>query len=221
MLAIAKAHQPALCQPGGPCPRWRGVRCEPAFVGSGTKGACSVCERTDAPADAGAACRVITETTTLEELSMNQPTTPPPRTVPVDADLAEQARPDHGVPSQDPASAAQLPLEPEEAEREAKSVLVGGGMVAGSAAGAAVGVAVAGPVGAIVGGTVGAVVGAVVGELGPAAAGAMTSPKGSSSADAARAGTLGPRIEKGADRRPSSAQADGTMAAPHWKSGQP
>ncbi|MEO6625629.1 MAG: hypothetical protein ABIN37_12485 [Burkholderiaceae bacterium] len=32
-------------------------------------------------------------------------------TAPVDKDLAEQARPGHGVPSQDPASAAQFPLE--------------------------------------------------------------------------------------------------------------
>ena len=51
----------------------------------------------------------------------------------------------------------------EEAERESKSVLVGGGLVAGTAAGAAIGAAVAGPVGVLIGGTVGAVAGAVSG----------------------------------------------------------
>ncbi len=92
---------------------------------------------------------------------MNQSSTTPPNVAPADEDLVEQAHPGHGVPSQDPASTAQFPLEPEEAEREANSVLMGGGMVAGAATGAAVGVAVAGPVGVVVGGTVGAVVGAL------------------------------------------------------------
>ncbi len=81
-----------------------------------------------------------------------------------DPDLAEQARPGHGIPSQDPSSAAQSPLLPEEAEREAKSVYVGGGAMAGIAAGAAIGVVAGGPVGALVGGTVGAVAGALGGE---------------------------------------------------------
>ena len=66
---------------------------------------------------------------------MNSSVTLPSHTPPRDPDLAEQARPGHGVPSQDPDPAAQIPLEPEEAEREAKSVLTGGGMV--GAAGAA------------------------------------------------------------------------------------
>lgn len=94
---------------------------------------------------------------------MNTPLVLPPRTAPVDGDLAEQARPGHGIPSQDPNPAAQQPLQPAEAAREAHSVLAGGGMMVGAAAGAAIGTAVAGPVGAVVGGTVGAVAGAVGG----------------------------------------------------------
>ncbi len=115
---------------------------------------------------------------------MNPSSTTPPSTAPVDEDLVEQARRDHGVPSQDPTSAAQFPLPPEEAEREAKSVAMGGGMVAGAATGAAIGVAVGGPVGVVVGGTLGSVVGA----LGAAAAGQMLSPddsKGASPTSAA------------------------------------
>ena len=57
----------------------------------------------------------------------------------VDPDLVEQAVVGHGVPSQDPADAAQFALEPGEAERESKSALMGGGAVAGMAAGAVVG----------------------------------------------------------------------------------
>lgn len=102
------------------------------------------------------------------------PTTPPPSTtVPADDDLAEQARPGHGIPSQDPSPAAQQPLQADEAERESNSVLTGGGMVAGAATGAAIGTAVAGPVGTLVGGTVGAVAGA----LGGAAAGPLVTPE--------------------------------------------
>lgn len=106
-------------------------------------------------------------------------TTSPSPTATVDEDLAEQARPGHGIPSQDPDPAAQLPLEPGEAEREANSVLMGGGVMAGAAAGAGIGVMVAGPVGVLVGGTLGAVAGA----LGGAAAGAMTNPDVPGSAD--------------------------------------
>ncbi len=80
-----------------------------------------------------------------------------------DPDLIEQAKPGHGVPSQDPDPAAQQPIDPELAHREEKSVYVGGGIVAGAAAGAAVGSAVGGPIGTVVGGTVGAVAGAVGG----------------------------------------------------------
>lgn len=89
-------------------------------------------------------------------------------TAPVDEDLAEQARPGYGIPSQDPRTGAQTALEPEDAEREAHSALMGGGMMAG----AAVGVAVAGPVGVVVGSTLGGIAGA----LGGAAAGTMVSP---------------------------------------------
>ena len=92
---------------------------------------------------------------------MNSPTTQPTDPKPLDPDLAEQAVPGHGVPSQDPSAAAQVGLSPEEAERESKSVLMGGGLVAGLATGAAVGAVVAGPVGVVVGGTVGAVAGVV------------------------------------------------------------
>ena len=95
---------------------------------------------------------------------------------PLDGDLADQARPGHGIPSQDPNPAAQSLLDPEEAEREANSVLTGGGVVAGAAAGVAIGSVVGGPVGAVVGGTVGAVAGA----LGGAAAGSLVGPEDSS-----------------------------------------
>lgn len=112
---------------------------------------------------------------------MNPSNTPPLHTKPLDKDLVDQARPGEGVPSQDPDSAAQFALSPREAEREAKSVFMGGGMVAGIAAGAGVGVAVGGPVGAFVGGTLGAVAGA----LGGAAAGSVASPEDTNNADKA------------------------------------
>jgi hypothetical protein len=111
---------------------------------------------------------------------VNSSATLPSHTEPHDPDLAEQARPGHGVPSQDPDPAAQIALEPEEAEREAKSVLTGGGVVGGAAVGATIGAVVGGPVGVAVGGTLGAVAGA----LGGAAAGAAMNPADSSSADA-------------------------------------
>ena len=101
----------------------------------------------------------------------NTPNTPGSNTELVDKDLAEQAHPGHGIPSQDPEVAAQSPLNPEEAEREANSVLAGGGVIVGAAAGAAIGTLVAGPVGAVVAGTVGAVAGA----LGGVAAGPLVS----------------------------------------------
>lgn len=110
---------------------------------------------------------------------MNAPATPPSQAVPLDGDLAEQARPGHGVPSQDPDPAAQIQLGAEEAGREARSVLTGGGMVGGAAIGATIGVAVGGPVGVVVGGTLGAVAGA----LGGAAAGAVADPGASKHAE--------------------------------------
>ncbi len=101
---------------------------------------------------------------------MNPLTIPPTNTAPLDEDLVEQANPGHGIPSQDPDPAAQSRLKPEDAEREAHSVLIGGGLMAGAATGAAIGVAVAGPVGVLVGASLGAVAGA----LGVSAAGAAT-----------------------------------------------
>ncbi|MGC1174181.1 bacteriocin [Polaromonas sp.] len=105
-------------------------------------------------------------------------TTRPPDAEPVDKDLAEQARPGHGVPSQDPEPAAQTPLTAAESDRESKSVLMGGGLMAGAATGAAVGAVLAGPVGVLVGSTVGVVAGA----LGGAAAGSLAAPEDSASA---------------------------------------
>ena len=102
-----------------------------------------------------------------------------PAVKPADPDLAEQAIPGHGVPSQDPDAKAQFGLSPEEAERESKSALVGGGLVTGLAAGAAVGAAVAGPVGILVGGTLGAVAGVV----GSGAVGSLVNAKSASTAD--------------------------------------
>lgn len=101
--------------------------------------------------------------------NMKPSATPLPHTAPADEDLAEQARPGFGIPSQDPRTEAQTPMEPGEAEREAKSVLAAGGVIAGAATGAAIGVAVAGPVGVVVGSAVGAVAGAA----GAAAAGTL------------------------------------------------
>ncbi|MDZ4101872.1 MAG: hypothetical protein U1E12_09380 [Hydrogenophaga sp.] len=102
---------------------------------------------------------------------MNPSTTPSSTTELVDKDLADQALPGHGIPSQDPEAAAQSAMEPGEALREANSVLAGGGVIVGAAAGAAIGTLVAGPVGAVVAGTVGAVAGA----LGGVAAGPLLS----------------------------------------------
>ena len=77
------------------------------------------------------------------------------------------------MPSQDPDPAAQVGLSPAEAERESKSAVIEGGLLASLATGAAVGAAVAGPAGILVGGTVGAVAGAV----GSKAAGELVNPE--------------------------------------------
>lgn len=98
---------------------------------------------------------------------------PSPDMAPADGDLAEQAKPGHGIPSQDTNPAAQMPMQPGEAEREADSVLAGGGVVVGAAAGAALGGVLGGPVGAVVAGTAGAVAGA----LGSAPAARLLNPK--------------------------------------------
>ena len=110
---------------------------------------------------------------------MNPSTSLPADVKPVDPDIAKQAVPGHGVPSQDPESAAQVGLSPEEAERESKSALIGGGMVAGLVTGSALGAVVAGPVGILVGGTVGAIAGVV----GSNAAGELVNPKSTASPD--------------------------------------
>lgn len=125
---------------------------------------------------------------------MNSPSVPPSKTASVDGDLAEQAVPGHGIPSQDPDPAAQLPLRPGEAEREADSVLAGGGVIVGVAAGAAIGAVMAGPVGAVVGATVGGVAGAV----GGAAAGPLVNAVDASPAEKAPAEKPAPaRCESG------------------------
>jgi hypothetical protein len=116
---------------------------------------------------------------------MKPSTTVPPHIASNDEDLAEQARPGHGIPSQDPDPAAQVPLKPGEAKREANSVLAGGGMVGGAVVGATIGVVVGGPVGVVVGGTLGAVAGAIGGE----AAGTAMNTANKSSADPVPKGT--------------------------------
>ena len=145
---------------------------------------------------------------------MNPLTPPPSNTEPVDEDMAEQANPGHGIPSQDPSDAAQVPLEPDEAEREAHSVLTGGGMVAGAATGAAIGVAVAGPVGVLVGATLGAVAGA----LGGAAAGAAVSSEGLSSVDTAPADSVRLHIDdSGGSGRPVVLIHGWPLSAQAWE----
>jgi hypothetical protein len=54
-----------------------------------------------------------------------------------DPDLLEQARPGHGVPSQDPDPAAQFALSNREARNESKTVYMGAGVLIGAASGAA------------------------------------------------------------------------------------
>jgi non-heme chloroperoxidase len=145
---------------------------------------------------------------------MNETTLQPPQPEPADPDLVEQARPGHGVPSQDPDPAAQVALRPEEAEREAKSVMAGGGMVGGAALGATIGVAVGGPVGVVVGGTLGAIAGA----LGGAAAVAMASPDASAAAGAAPADAVRLHVEdSGGSGRPVVLIHGWPLSAEAWK----
>ena len=110
----------------------------------------------------------------------------PPDNLPKDEDLVQQANPGHGIPSQDPDSLAQTPLESEHVEREANSVLIGGGVVAGAATGAAIGIAVGGPVGVLVGATMGAVAGAI----GGAAGGTLGNPSDATEPDTASDNTV-------------------------------
>lgn len=105
---------------------------------------------------------------------MTPSTTPPSKPDTTDQDLAEQARPGHGIPSQDPDSSAQFLLNPGETAREAESVLVGGAMVAGAASGAGIGALVGGPVGVLVGASVGAMAGALGGAAAASTVGVET-----------------------------------------------
>ena len=145
---------------------------------------------------------------------MNPSATPPSGIAPVDEDLAEQARPGHGIPSQDPDPAAQTRLEPAEAQREAKSVLIGGGVVAGAATGATIGVMVGGPAGVVVG----AALGAVAGAFGGAAAGAMTDPPDASGADPAAADAVRLHIDdSGGGGRPVVLIHGWPLSAQAWE----
>ncbi len=146
---------------------------------------------------------------------MSPSDTPPPSTEPDDdKDLAEQAHPGHGIPSQDTDLAAQFPLDPQEVEREAHSVLMAGGMAAGMATGAAIGVAVAGPVGVVVGATLGAVAGA----LGGAAAGAAENPEDASNPDQAPADSVRLHIDdSGGSGRPVVLIHGWPLSAQAWE----
>lgn len=145
---------------------------------------------------------------------MNPSATASSNTAVADEDLVEQARPGHGIPSQDPNPAAQFPLEPQDAESEANSALMGGGAVAGVATGAAIGVMVAGPVGVLVGATLGAVAGA----LGGAAAGAMANPEDSNSADTAPADSVRLHIDdSGGSGRPVVLIHGWPLSAQAWE----
>jgi non-heme chloroperoxidase len=145
---------------------------------------------------------------------MNPYASPPSNATATDTDLAQQARPGYGVPSQDPRPAAQIPLQPEEAEREARSVLVGGGVMTGAATGAAIGTLVAGPVGVVVGATLGAVAGA----LGGAAAGTMVNPEDASGAKVAPADTVRLHIDdSGGGGRPVVLIHGWPLSAQAWE----
>ncbi len=145
---------------------------------------------------------------------MNPSTTPPSVAAHADEDLAQQALPGHGIPSQDPDPAAQIPLQPQEAEREVQSVLMGGGVVAGAATGATIGVMVGGPVGVMVGATLGAVAGA----LGGAAAAATANQEDSGSADTAPADAVRLHIDdSGGSGRPVVLIHGWPLSAQAWQ----
>ncbi len=150
---------------------------------------------------------------------MNPTTLHPPADSPLpanpgDEDLAEQARPGHGIPSQDPDPGAQQPLSADEAQREGNSVLMGGGMMAGMATGAAVGVAAAGPMGVVVGATLGAIAGA----LGGAAAGATANPDDAASTETALTNRVNLHIEdSGGSGRPVVLIHGWPLSAQSWE----
>ena len=135
-------------------------------------------------------------------------------TAAADEDIAEQARPGHGIPSQDPNPAAQFAQEPAAEQREVQSVLMGGGVVAGLATGAAIGVVVAGPAGVVVGGALGAVAGA----LGGAAAVTTLNPEESSSAPTVLADGLRLHIDdSGGSGRPVVLIHGWPLSAQAWQ----
>lgn len=145
---------------------------------------------------------------------MNLSTSRLSNTLPVDEDMAEQANAGHGIPSQDPDAAAQTPLEPQDINREAKSVLVGGGVMVGAATGAAIGVAVAGPVGILAGASLGAVVGA----LGAAAVGASANAEKTSSDDIAATDKVHLHINDSGGNGPAVVLIHGwPLSAQAWK----
>ena len=80
-----------------------------------------------------------------------------------DEDVAKQARPGHGIPSQDPKPSAQFALSTEDTRRATDSVLMGSGLVVAAATGAGVGAMVSGPVGILIGASLGAVTGLLCG----------------------------------------------------------
>jgi len=142
----------------------------------------------------------------------------PPNTHPVDEDLATQARPGHGIPSQDPDPAAQTALDPEESEREVKSTLVGGGAVAGMATGAAIGIGVAGPVGVVVGASIGAFAGALGGAAAASATADTTTTDGTSQADTAPVDRVRLHIEdSGGNGRPLVLVHGWPLSAQAWE----
>ena len=145
---------------------------------------------------------------------MNPITTPTTHERPVDQDMVDQAQPGHGIPSQDPDPSAQVRLDPQEAEREANSALMGGGLVAGMATGAAIGVAMAGPVGVVVGASLGAVAGA----LGGAAAGASMQADAAGLAATAGVGAVRLHIEdSGGGGRPVVLIHGWPLSAQAWE----
>ena len=145
---------------------------------------------------------------------MNTPNTPLTHAPATDGDLAQQARPGHGIPSQDTDLAAQVPLLPEEAQRESNSSLLAGGLVAGMATGALIGVGVGGPAGVVAG----AAVGALVGSLGGAAVGTAMEMEPPAPSDAAAASSVFLHIEdSGGGGRPVVLIHGWPLSAEAWE----
>jgi pimeloyl-ACP methyl ester carboxylesterase len=145
---------------------------------------------------------------------MNASAAAPSNTAPVDEDLAKQAHPGHGIPSQDPDPAAQFAQEPQDTQHEVQSALMSGSVVAGVATGATIGVVVAGPAGAMVG----AALGGVAGALGGAAAGAAVNQEESSSAGTAPANSVRLHVDdSGGNGRPVVLIHGWPLSAQAWE----